>query len=81
MGQIELLLCAANRLGQPGLLTDARVYASQLVQQARQKGYYLEPALHSSVYVPGLFRGEVGIGYTLLRLTYLEQLPSILLWE
>lgn len=81
MGQIELLLCAASRLGKPDLLTEARVYASQVVQQARQKGYYLEPTLHSSVYVPGLFRGEVGIGYTLLRLTYLEQLPSILLWE
>ncbi len=81
MGQIELLLCAANRLGKPDLLTNARVHALQIVQQARHKGYYLEPALHSSVYVPGLFRGEVGIGYTLLRLTHLEQLPSILLWE
>ncbi|MDZ8138087.1 MAG: type 2 lanthipeptide synthetase LanM family protein [Nostoc sp. DedQUE04] len=81
MGQIELLLCAASRLGKPDLLTNARVHALQIVQQARHKGYYLEPALHSSVYVPGLFRGEVGIGYTLLRLTHLEQLPSILLWE
>ncbi|MEH2137647.1 type 2 lanthipeptide synthetase LanM family protein [Nostoc sp.] len=81
MGQIEFLLCAASRLGKSDLLINAKVHASQVVQQARQKGYYLEPALHSSVYVPGLFRGEVGIGYTLLRLTHLEQLPSILLWE
>ena len=81
MGQIELLLCAAIRLENPGLLTDARLYASQIVRQARIKGYALEPALHSSVYVPGFFRGETGIGYTLLRLIYPEQLPSVLLWD
>ncbi|MFB2876324.1 type 2 lanthipeptide synthetase LanM family protein [Floridanema aerugineum] len=81
MGQIELLLCAAHRLGRPELLANAKVYASQVVWQARQKGYYLEPALHSSVYVPGFFRGEAGIGYTLLRLSYPDQLPSVLLWE
>jgi len=81
MGQIELLLCAAIRLENPDLLTDAKLYASQIVQQAKIKGYALEPALHSSVYVPGFFRGETGIGYTLLRLIYPEQLPSILLWD
>jgi type 2 lantibiotic biosynthesis protein LanM len=81
MGRIELLLCAAQRLGQPELLTEARVYASQIVQEAGQRGYALEPALHPSVYVPGFFRGETGVGYTLLRLTDAEKLPAILLGE
>jgi type 2 lantibiotic biosynthesis protein LanM len=81
IGQIELLLCAAIRLKDPGLLTSARLYVSKIVQKAKIKGYVLEPALHSSVYVPSFFRGETGIGYTLLRLVYPEQLPSILLWD
>jgi type 2 lantibiotic biosynthesis protein LanM len=80
MGQIELLVCAARQLGRPELLSEARAHASQVVQEARQRGYALEIALPASVYVPGLFRGEAGIGYTLLRLTYPDTLPPILLF-
>ena len=81
MGQIEFLLCAVSLLGKRELITDAKVYASEILQQAKQKGYYLEPALPASVYAPGFFRGESGIGYTLLRSIHLKRLPSILLGE
>lgn len=79
MGQIETLLHGAQRLGQPELAAEARAYASDVVQGARQRGYALEIALPASVYVPGLFRGEAGIGYTLLRLIDPDRLPLILL--
>jgi type 2 lantibiotic biosynthesis protein LanM len=79
MGQIELLLCAAQQLGRPELLTEARAHASQVVQEAGHRGYALEIALPASVYVPGFFRGEAGIGYTLLRLRDPDTLPPILL--
>jgi len=78
MGQLELLLCGAQRLGQPELVTEARTYASRVVWEGRQRGYALEVALPASVYVPGLFRGEAGIGYTLLRLTAPDTLPPVL---
>ena len=81
MGQIEFLLCAVSLIGKRELITDAKVYASEILQQAKQKGYYLEPALPASVYAPGFFRGESGIGYTLLRSIHLKRLPSILLGE
>ncbi|WNZ43923.1 type 2 lanthipeptide synthetase LanM family protein [Leptolyngbya boryana CZ1] len=82
MGQIELLLTASDRLAQPSLLADAQRYASQVIHSAkRQGGYKLEAALPISVYVPSFFRGEAGIGYTLLRLIAPAQVPSALLFD
>ncbi|MBV9389033.1 MAG: type 2 lantipeptide synthetase LanM family protein [Chroococcidiopsidaceae cyanobacterium CP_BM_ER_R8_30] len=82
MGQIELLITASARLQQPELLTDAWFHASQVLLQSQQRGgYKLEHALPASIYAPGFFRGEAGIGYTLLRLVTLEGLPSVLLFD
>ncbi|QLE40179.1 type 2 lantipeptide synthetase LanM [Nostoc sp. C052] len=82
MGRVDFLITASDRLGQPELLANARAQASQVIHLARSKGgYTAEPGLHQSIYVPGFFRGEAGIGYTLLRLIAPQQLPSILLLE
>jgi type 2 lantibiotic biosynthesis protein LanM len=81
MGQIEFLLCAAYRLKDSELLEEALSYAAQVVMERKQKGYYFEPAIQGRVYAPSLFRGETGVGYTLLHLMYPHKLPSILLYE
>lgn len=82
MGRVDFLITASDRLHQPEMLTNARAQVSQVVHLARQKGgYTAEPGLNHSIYVPGFFRGEAGIGYTLLRLIAPQQFPSILLIE
>jgi type 2 lantibiotic biosynthesis protein LanM len=82
MGRVDFLIAASDRLSKPELLADAKEQASQVVRYAKQRGgYVLEPALHSSIYVPGFFRGEAGIGYLLLRLINPQQFPSILLLQ
>jgi type 2 lantibiotic biosynthesis protein LanM len=81
-GQIEFLISAGQRLRRPELLKEARGYAAHMRADATRKGgYATELALHSSIYVPGFFRGETGIGYTFLRLAHPDKLPSILLFE
>jgi|GEM_PF-3469338 len=53
--------------------------AAQVVARVKQRGnfYYARTLAYS----PGLFQGASGIDYELLRLAYLDQLPSVLLWE
>jgi type 2 lantibiotic biosynthesis protein LanM len=81
-GQIEFLISAGQRLRRPELLEDARGYAGHMRANATSKGgYTTELALHASIYVPGFFRGETGIGYTFLRLAHPDKLPSALLFQ
>jgi lantibiotic modifying enzyme len=69
-GRIELLLVAAQK------------QATWVVARAKQAGaFHLFPNLPKDVYNPGFFQGTAGIGYELLRLAYLNILPSALLWD
>jgi type 2 lantibiotic biosynthesis protein LanM len=82
IGEVELLLTAALRWGDPTLLARAHERASSLVRRARATGHYrLAPSSGAELYDPALYRGTAGIGYGLLRLSHPELLPSFLSWE
>ncbi len=81
-GQLEFVVTAGQRLRRPELLQAARRYTGLVLAESRSKGSYTtELGLHPSIYVPGLFRGEAGIGYMFLRLLDPDVLPSLLLFE
>jgi lantibiotic modifying enzyme len=77
-GQIEFLLCAGQLLQRPDLVEDARAYGLELLA-GTDTGYATELGLDPCIYVPGFFRGESGIGYTLLRLASPNEVPAALL--
>lgn len=81
-GRAELLFVAAQRLKRPELFTQATDWLEQISARATQRGgFILDPSLPRWVSHPQLFQGASGIGYTLLRQTNPDMLPSILLWE
>lgn len=80
-GGVEALLAAA-RCGRPYLSRKAHVLARALLERARRSGgFRLLAGLPPGFDSPGFFQGTSGIGYTLLRLTRPNLLPSILLTE
>ena len=81
-GRIEMLLVAACELSRPELQETARKQASVTIARAKQIGSFcLFAGDLKNVYDPGFFRGVAGIGYELLRLSYPNSLPSVLLWK
>jgi type 2 lantibiotic biosynthesis protein LanM len=81
-GKIEALLVAAIILERPDLLETSRQWSKILIQRAKESGSFcLFANLPRSIYNPGFFQGVAGIGYELLRLSYPNLLPSVLLWE
>jgi len=81
-GRIELLLVAAQKLSRPELLETAQKQAAWVVARTKQAGaFHLFPNLPKDVYNPSFFQGTAGISYELLRLAYLNILPSVLLWD
>lgn len=79
LGRVEFLFTAARKLNQTQLLEIAMAQAAQVVAYAEQRGTFnYNPSLG---YTPGLFQGVAGIGYELLRLSYPDVLPSILLFD
>jgi type 2 lantibiotic biosynthesis protein LanM len=81
-GRMEVVLVAAQKLLRPDLVETVQTQASGLVARANKVGtFHLFPQLPKDVYNPGFFQGTAGIGYELLRLTYPNLLPSVLLWE
>jgi type 2 lantibiotic biosynthesis protein LanM len=79
MGRVDVLIEGARRLGRPELLTAAHRQAGWAVRRAQRAGGYRTQSGLGTV-DPGFFSGTAGIGYTLLRLTNPESLPSVLLW-
>ena len=69
LGAIELMLRAAQALARPDLHELACRRAASLVEQTNRLSQ------------PGLFIGQAGAGYELLRLSAPLRVPSILLWE
>ena len=83
-GCFEFLLSAAQRLGREELGVLARQQAAEVMARATARGRYAlrgsERGLSAELR-PGLFQGEAGIGYELLRLAFPEQVPSVLAFE
>jgi type 2 lantibiotic biosynthesis protein LanM len=78
-GLVEALLVFGRARRRDDLLAAARKRMAALLAGAAERGFRLrgsQPREASSS--PGLFRGETGIGYTLLRLADPETLPSVL---
>ncbi len=81
-GRMEVLLIAAQKLLRPDLLETVKKQTSGIVARAKKVGrFHLFPQFPQNVYNPGFFQGTAGIGYELLRLSYPDLLPSVLLWE
>ena len=81
-GRIDLLLEAGKYLQRPELITAAQKQTAELLVRAQQTGFYqVFNNVPGDTYSPGLFTGISGIGYGLLRLSYPELLPSVLLWH
>jgi type 2 lantibiotic biosynthesis protein LanM len=81
-GRIELLLAAGLQLPRIELLEIAQKQAAWIVARAEKVGsFYLLPRFPRNIYMPSFFQGTAGVGYELLRLTYPNLLPSVLLWQ
>jgi type 2 lantibiotic biosynthesis protein LanM len=79
-GRVDLLLTAAQNLGEPAWRDRAVELASSVIQRARTSGRY---AMGTGPwgYSASFHQGMAGIGYQLLRLARPTQFPSVLLWE
>lgn len=80
MGRVDVLIYAAEKLGEPGLHDTACEIARRVLRKAEERGGFvgLVRSLHRD---PSLFSGEAGIGYTLLRLARPGELPCLLAME
>ncbi|MDI3328686.1 MAG: type 2 lanthipeptide synthetase LanM family protein [Alicyclobacillaceae bacterium] len=77
LGNAEFLLRAGSRLGNPDLVAKARWIGVQVMEEKRRLGGYrfgTPQGLPSA----GLWLGEAGIGYQLLRLAHPDRVPSVL---
>jgi lantibiotic modifying enzyme len=70
MGRVDLLVAAAGRLGRPG----------QVLRRAERRGGF-RTGWGAGYRHPGLFQGDAGVAYGLLRACLPELLPSVLLWD
>jgi type 2 lantibiotic biosynthesis protein LanM len=80
MGRVDVLVDAAERLGEPELFETACELARRVLAKAEQKGRF-DGLVRSAHRDPSLFSGEAGIGYTLLRLARPGELPCLLAME
>jgi type 2 lantibiotic biosynthesis protein LanM len=81
-GVVDALLTAAQIPGCDELRTIAHQQATWLLARAgTQNQFPLLSHLPGEVFVPSLLQGLAGVGYTLLRVCYPNQVRSILLWQ
>jgi type 2 lantibiotic biosynthesis protein LanM len=81
-GMADILFTGGLILGRSQLVIAARQRASFVLERARESGAFILPdALPADYASPGFFVGLSGIGYELLRLSFPEQLPSVLRFE
>jgi lantibiotic modifying enzyme len=79
LGNVELLLQAARRLGDPVLDEKARRIAGGILDSYAHGGWRF--GMPRGAEPPGLMIGLAGIGYGLLRLAFPERVPAVLLLE
>jgi type 2 lantibiotic biosynthesis protein LanM len=80
-GRIDFFFTAGQTLSCPSLVRLANDYAIEVLDRAEQSNFKLGCTSPASLYAPGFFQGESGIGYELLRLASRGRLPSVLLWQ
>jgi type 2 lantibiotic biosynthesis protein LanM len=82
MGRAAVLVTASRQLSRPGLLETAHRVAAAAVAEARAPGAYRFLAgTHAQIDNPGLFSGDAGIGWALLRLARPADVPCVLTLE
>jgi lantibiotic modifying enzyme len=80
-GRIELLWEAGRQKRNPDWSNAAVTLADQILRRAERDGrWHLLEELPVEAHLPGLFLGESGIGYQLLRLAEPERVPSVLMF-
>ncbi len=80
-GRIELLWEAGRRNMNADWSETALTLADRLIRRAERDGrWHLLEELPGEAHLPGLFLGEAGIGYQLLRLADPERVPSVLMF-
>lgn len=80
MGNLELMLLAADYLQDEALEKYSYQMADYIVTQVRSDNHHWRCGIPGRQQIPGLMLGLAGIGYQLLRL-YNRKLPSVLLME
>jgi len=81
-GRLELLLTAAETMGNKRLIVDARSIAVQLIGRSKKNGgYNILSNSPKELNPPGLLQGLSGIGYQLLRLSDQIKYPNILMMD
>jgi type 2 lantibiotic biosynthesis protein LanM len=77
LGNIELLISAAQRFARPDLLHAARLRATGALRRAEERGRWRCGAIPDES-LPGLMCGMAGIGYGLLRAAFPDETPAVL---
>jgi lantibiotic modifying enzyme len=79
-GRLDLFVTAAEVLGRPALLDEARRIAARLIERARvYQEFQIYPDLPATMQPLGVLQGLAGVGYELLRLARPAEISSILL--
>lgn len=82
LGRAEILLQASQALGDPSLRKEAESIAGAVLHRAGVAGHFgCAPHAGPDLTDPSFFRGEAGIGFSLLRLAGPGGLPCPLLLE
>ena len=76
LGNLELLLQAGLKLGEPRWRAEGARHAAIILESIEQDGWLCGNPLR--VESPGLMTGLAGIGYGLLRLAEPDRVPSVL---
>jgi len=79
MGRADILLTAGLKLNRPDLKEKALFKAGQIVTLAKETGGFRCGI--EGFFDTGFFHGNSGIGYELLRMSYPDIIPSVLLFE
>lgn len=79
LGNLELLLLAAQELRRPDLQDECYRIAAEVVRSISRRGWCT--GLPLGFESPGLMTGIAGIGYQLLRLAHPDRVPSVLILE
>lgn len=77
LGSMELLLTAYHKNQDPKLLDRYNELLTSIVATMDEKKFHYSPIAESAE--PGLMTGRAGIAYQLMRMTFPEKVPSVLL--
>jgi type 2 lantibiotic biosynthesis protein LanM len=78
LGRADILLQASQQLGEEDLREAARELAWRAVTRAQDRGHYGGFTPEDCRFLPMFFTGAAGIGYALLRLAEVPDLPCVL---